>query len=144
MAHEINTPLGTSITLGSFIADEHNSLWSYVEENNLTKSALDNYLAEVQEALNGLDKNLHKTADIVSSFKLVAVDQSTLKIRRFNVHEYINDILRAYRSKYINTSHNIILNCEEGLEIESYPGIFFAHIISNLLINSLEHGLKKM
>ncbi len=143
VAHEINTPLGTSITLGSFIADEHNSLWSYVEENNLTKSALDNYLAEVQEALNGLDKNLHKTADIVSSFKLVAVDQSTLKMRRFNVHEYINDILRAYRSKYINTSHNIILNCEEGLEIESYPGIF-AHIISNLLINSLEHGLKNV
>ncbi len=141
VAHEINTPLGTSITLGSFIADQHKSLWANVEENNLTKKALDNYLSAVEVALNGLDKNLSKTAEIVNSFKLVAVDQSRLDLRKFNIFEYVNDILIAYRSKYKNTGHEIHLICNENWVIQSYPGIF-AHIISHLLMNSIDHGFK--
>lgn len=139
VAHEINTPLGTSITLSSYITEEHDRLQSNIEHNKLTKSDLDCYMTTTKEAIDGLHKNLNRTADIVNSFKMVAIDQSTLNIRRFNVFDYVNDILLAYRSKYANTNHKIRFDCDKDLEIESYPGIF-AHIISHLLANSLDHA----
>ena len=139
VAHEINTPLGTSITLSSYISGEHSRVQTYIDQNKLTKTVLDNYMLTTTEAIERLYKNLKRTADIVNSFKMVAIDQSTLDIRRFNVFDYINDILLAYRSKYVNTNHQIHFTCDKELEIESYPGIF-AHIISHLLVNALDHA----
>ncbi len=86
--------------------------------------------------------NLQKTAHLVKSFKQVAVDQSTEEKRKFNLKDYLNEVLFSLSPITQKTNLSIILNCDENLVINSYPGAF-SQVISNLIINSIRHGYKE-
>jgi signal transduction histidine kinase len=85
--------------------------------------------------------NLNRAADLIKSFKQVAVDQTSEERRSFDLKNYIETVLLSLRPKYKRTRHVISVNCPENLEISSYPGAF-SQIITNLVMNSLIHGFE--
>lgn len=141
VAHEINTPLGVGITLTSYITEKHGTLAQNFAANAITKRELTEYFKETSEALSVLDTSLSKAADIVRSFKNVAVEQSSLEQRRFLLSPYIKDVLKSLGHKIKHTNYEIMFNCPENLEIESYPGAI-SQILTQLINNSLCHGFK--
>jgi signal transduction histidine kinase len=84
---------------------------------------------------------MERAAELISSFKQVAVDQSSEEKRFFNLKDYIGEVLLSLRPKYKKTGHGIEVNCSGDLEIFSYPGAY-SQIVSNLVINSLIHGFE--
>jgi len=93
------------------------------------------------EASGTIKRNLKQAMALVGSFKEVAIDQSSENRRRFNIKDYLNEVLMSLQSRLKQTRHEIVIVCPENLEITSYPAAF-SQIISNLIINSLTHAFE--
>ncbi|MCP3872458.1 MAG: response regulator [Desulfobacteraceae bacterium] len=141
VAHEINTPVGVGVTAASFLDTKTTELKKTYSSGELKKSDLESYFKTVEEVSHSILINMERAAELISSFKQVAVDQSSENRRRFNLKEYINEILLSLRPRYKNTSHKIQVNCEENIELNSFPGAF-SQILNNMIMNSLIHGFK--
>lgn len=139
VAHEINTPLGTSITVASTLEDETKLFLAQVEQGKLKRSALNEYLAVALESSELISHNLYRAGELVQSFKQVAVDQTSQERRSFNVKTYLEEILVSLKPQFKQTKHSIEIVGDESLEIDSYPGSF-AQVITNLIMNSLVHA----
>ena len=139
VAHEINTPIGTSITVASTLADETQSFLGAVASGQLKRSVLNNYLDLASESTQLMLSNLHRAGELIQSFKQIATDQSNLEERRFNLKEYLEEIALSLAPKLKQTLHTLTVTGEEAITMESYPGAL-AQIITNLVTNSLTHA----
>ncbi|MCP4348386.1 MAG: HAMP domain-containing protein [Desulfobacterales bacterium] len=141
VAHEINTPVGIGVTEASFLAEKTSVFSGAYFSDSLKRSDFEKYIKNATEASASILTNLERAAELITSFKQVAVDQSNVEQRRFVFKTYISEMLLSLRPKYKNTLHTITVNCPEDMEIDSYPGAF-SQIITNLVTNSLVHGFE--
>lgn len=139
VAHEINTPVGICVTAASWLQLKLDALSERLDHGGLDTNALQPFLGAMNEANTSITTNLDRAAELVKSFKQVAVDQATEEKRRFNLKAYIDMILLSLRPKYKRTGHTLEVHCPEALEIVSYPGAL-SQIVTNLVMNSLMHG----
>jgi signal transduction histidine kinase len=142
VAHEINTPVGVGVTAASFLDAKTQEFKKIYEKGELKRSELETYLQTVQEVSNSILINMERAAELISSFKQVAVDQSSENRRLFNLNEYISEILLSLRPRYKKTGHTIDVNCDADIELNSFPGAF-SQILNNLIMNSLIHGFQE-
>lgn len=139
VAHEISTPIGTSITAASTLADETHTFLKAVEQGQVKRSVLSRYIHVAQSSSKLVLSNLHRAGDLVRSFKLVAVDQSHQEQREFNVKAYLQEVVNSLRPQLKNSKHQLLLTGDDSLVITSYPGLL-AQIVTNLVTNSLIHA----
>jgi two-component system, NtrC family, sensor kinase len=139
IAHEINTPVGTSITLASTLADETALLTTAFTQDQLTRSTLQDYLDIAAESTALLMANLSRAGDLIQSFKQVAVDQVILERRTFRVKEYLEEVLASLAPSLKKTPHTLTVTGDESVTINSYPGAL-AQIVTNFVTNSLTHA----
>lgn len=139
IAHEINTPVGTSITASSFLESKGQTCAKHVAEGTLRKSELDVFLRDVIESTQMILTNLLRAAELIRSFKQVAVDRTSEEQRSFLIQEYIHHVLLSLRPRLKKTAISVSVQCPESLNIHSYPGAF-SQIITNLVVNSLVHA----
>ncbi|MCG6553600.1 MAG: GAF domain-containing sensor histidine kinase [Candidatus Magnetominusculus sp. LBB02] len=139
VAHEINTPIGIAVTSASHLELATKKIAAMFSDKQITKTDLDKYLFVAAEDADLIVKNLFRAADLIRSFKMVSADQTSWEKRRFNLSAYLNDIVVSLRPQLRRTPHVVTVECDEGLELNSYPGAF-AQIITNLLINSILHA----
>ncbi len=139
VAHEINTPLGNSITALSFIHDSQKKVKALYDEQKLTSSDFGQFLKDSNESMTLMESNLRKASELVKTFKNVAVNQSVEELVEFCVSEHVNEVLLTLRPQLKKTQIEISLDIKPNLVITSYPGAYY-HIISNMIINSLRHA----
>ncbi len=141
VAHEINNPVGIGVTASSFLKDQVEQLRENYKNGSMSKSQFEEFVETSLELSESLLTNLNRAANLVSSFKQVAVDQTSEGIRTFRIRDYIDEVLMSLKPRFARTRHEAILNCPENLEIYSIPGAF-SQILTNLVINSLIHGFE--
>lgn len=139
MAHTINTPIGIGVTAASALELETRNLHEAYQHDKMTRSSLQAYLDMAAKSSQLILDNLLRSADLVRSFKQVAVDQTTVDAREFSVKSYLETTLRSLKSKIDQTELSLVIEGEEALTITSYPGVF-AQVITNLVINSIAHA----
>ena len=142
VAHEINTPLGNAVVASTHLKEEVSLIKKSILNDELTRSALDDFLDNTENATQLLYNNLERASNLVQSFKQVATDQSMESNRLFNLKEYTDEVLNSIKPKFRRTHINITSICSETTEINADPGVY-AQILSNLLMNSLIHGFEK-
>ena len=143
VSHEINTPIGISITSTSYLADIINKLNQDMNNQKISKRTIDLFIANAQQSVELLSSNLQRSAELITSFKQVAVDQTNDKVRLISVAKYLDEIIQSIHPKLKKTTHRIRINCDPHIEIYTHPGAI-AQIIINLLINSIIHGFKEI
>jgi len=139
IAHEINTPVGVSLTVSSYIEKELKQMLKKVNSNTLTKKEFTTTLTSLQESSASVVRNLLRAGELISSFKQVAVDQTSHSVRRFNFFEYVDEIFLNLKSQFKNRKIELINRCPEELNLVSYPGAY-SQILTNLIMNSLIHA----
>jgi PAS domain S-box-containing protein len=142
VAHEINTPVGVGVTASSFLEDKTKVFSEKVKNGDLKRSDLEKYLGVATEASSIIHKNLNRAADLIRSFKQVAVDQSGEVKRTFKLKQYIDELFISLRPKLKRTSHQVQIHCPDDLAIDSFPGVF-SQVITNFVFNSLTHGFEE-
>ena len=140
VAHEVNTPLGISITAASVFKNEIAALKKSLKDNELSKSGLEHFIETVEEADDILVKNLDRAAKLVKNFKKISVDQSSEEIRDFGLNNYLEEVLSTFKNELKHRPVTLKLDlCPDEIEMHSYPGAI-SQIIVNLLQNALLHG----
>ncbi len=139
VAHEINTPVGISVTAASHLQMKLAEHQSTYKQGQLTRSAFEDLLIVADESSAMIQANLLKAADLIRSFKQVAVDQVYQEKRSFQLFSYLEEIVHTLQPRLKSTPHTIQLDCTADIKLSSYPGAF-SQIISNLILNSLKHG----
>ena len=141
VAHEVNTPIGLGVTASTMILDRLAQVQKDFDAKTLKASSLDRFLSESQENLNIIYRNLNRAAELISSFKQVAVDQGSESVRTFCVSQLINEILLSLKPRLKKHRHNINVKCDPTLIVETKAGPI-NQILINLIINSVVHGFE--
>lgn len=141
VSHEINTPIGISITSVSYLSDIINKLQQDINEQRLSKRTIDGFIENAQHSVDLLLKNLERAAELITSFKQVAVDQTNDKVRLISVAKYLDEIIQSLHPRLKKTSHCIKVDCPSHIEIYTHPGAV-GQIIINLIINSITHAFQ--
>ena len=127
------------MTAASHLQDKTQEIDLRYYEHSMTRSALEAYLKMAGEITGMLMSNLKRAAELIQSFKQVAVDQASEEKRVFKLKEYLDDVLLSLRPRLKRTQSTVTVSCPEDIEIESYPGAF-SQILTNFIMNSLIHG----
>jgi CHASE2 domain-containing sensor protein/signal transduction histidine kinase len=139
IAHEVNTPVGNSLMAASILDNATDKFKESFDLGELKKSSLQAYLEKSKSSSEILLANLQRAAELIENFKQVAVDQTSLEQRRFQVKDYIERILISLAPQIQNTPHQIKVLGDSAIAIQSYAGAF-SQIITNLVTNSLAHA----
>jgi len=142
IAHEINTPLGICVTGISHLQEEYKLINHAIEKNELTESQLISFFDDMNEVLVILETNIHRGAELINSFKQVAVDQSSNELRTINLSQYIRSILLSLKPRLKRSKIDIKVECDESISLDVNAGAI-SQIISNLVINSIKHGFNE-
>jgi len=143
IAHEINTPVGVSITASSHLWEETTSINNKHINEKMTNRDLSSYLDEAKESASLISSNLARAAKLITSFKQVAVDQSNKEVRTYKIKEYIDEVLQSIRPKFKNKNIIVAVSCDDNLSVHGDPGAL-SQIITNFVINSLIHGFENI
>jgi C4-dicarboxylate-specific signal transduction histidine kinase len=143
IAHELNTPIGVSVTTQSYLGKEMNKFNSKLSNNTLTKNDMIKFLKVLDECHVIIDNNLKRASELISSFKKVAVDQQNQVKNKSNFKDIIdattNSMGIELKRKHIEliTSYNNIKTCN----VETGA---ISQILTNLIQNSIIHGFKNI
>lgn len=143
ISHEINTPIGVSITSTSYLADLLTTLKKDINNQTLSKRVLNDFTDNADQGLNLLLNNLSRASDLITSYKQVAVDQISDKIRKVDIGSYLDEIIHSLHPKLKKTSHTIKVDCPESVEVYCHAGAL-SQIFTNLIINSIIHGFENI
>lgn len=139
VSHELNTPVGVALTAASYITDSTKSIKTKVEHNQVKKKELIEFINNSLQSGEITVSSLKKAAELVASFKQLAVDQTIEKKRDINLYELINTIGVSLKHSRKNLELKIENNIDKELHLFSTAGDFI-QIFTNLIQNSIVHG----
>jgi signal transduction histidine kinase len=139
VAHEINTPVGISVTAASNLEEETKAMAQKFKEDKISRAEFRDFLSTANQSAKLILSNMQRTAEMVQSFKQISADQSTGEKRRVVLRTYLEDIIRSLYPKLKGRRISINLDIDPNLQVESYPGAV-SQIFTNLILNSLVHG----
>lgn len=139
ISHEINTPLGISITSATYLMTQLKEMHALYAEKTLTSGKFQELSSESLESAQIMINNLIRSAELLENFKLIAIDQTRYEYRSFLVKEYTHRILTSLNPELRKKNVEVTVNCDEDLRIMGYPGVL-SQILSNFVLNSLIHG----
>jgi signal transduction histidine kinase len=139
VAHEVNNPVGISLTVASSLQRRCEEFSSVVASGELRRSRLTEFIQANREAANQLVANLLRAGELIESCKQVAVDRSHTDRRSFDLKRATEQILASLRPSLSKRDIALDVQCPEGICMDSYPG-YYGQIITNLFINAVHHA----
>lgn len=139
VAHEINTPLGASVTVVSHLRRLLSQLESEFAGASLRRSAMAEFLQQAGEGLSLLQRSLDSANEQVRRFKQSAVDQVSAQRRAFELGELIADVVTTLRSQWRNNVQGIEYSVPPGIVCDTTPGPL-EQVISQCVANAFVHG----
>jgi signal transduction histidine kinase len=140
VAHEVNNPIGISLTVASSFARRAEMFEAELKsDTQLRRSQLDEFVRTSRDAAQQLVANLHRAGELIQSFKQVAVDRSRAERRQFSLSEATDQIIASLRPVLKTAPISLSIEVPEGLMIDSYPGAY-GQILTNLFLNAASHG----
>lgn len=139
IAHEVNNPVGISVTVASTLARRCETFSEELSRGELRRSRLNEFIDGNREAANMLLANLHRAAELIQSFKQVAVDRSHAERRSFDMKSLTDQIMLSLRPTLSKRNIALVIECPDGLEMNSYPGPW-GQVLTNLTLNAVIHA----
>jgi signal transduction histidine kinase len=138
VAHELNTPVGTSLTVASAFLNKADRFEADVASGGVRRSTLTEFIAAGREAASQVMINLNHAIDLIQSFKQVAADRNVSDRRGFDLGQVTKQVVKGLR---YGLRRNLVVSveCEPDLAMNSYPGPY-GQVLTNLVINSAVHA----
>ena len=140
VAHELNTPIGNSLLMASTLSDSSKRFLQQVQSGALRRSELERFCQTAEESSQLLVRSLGQAASLVTSFKQIAVDQTSDQRRVFDLATVCREVALTLGNRLRREEHELRLEVPEGLALDSFPGPL-GQVLTNLIINAMVHGL---
>jgi len=139
VAHELNTPIGNSLLIASTLQQKTAELEEQMNGAGLKRSALAAYIADARKAHELVMRGLDSAAELVNSFKQVAVDRTTEQRRVFDLAQVSQEVIATMMNRVRAAGHRIEVAIPEPVSLDSYPGPY-GQVIANFINNALLHA----
>ena len=141
IAHELNTPIGNSVTVGSTLQYQISTMYNEFKQGTVRRSGLQEFLESASHGTEILMRSLARADQLISSFKRVAVDQSSDLRRKFDLQTVLGEVCLTLEPMYKNSRYKLILEVPSHIEMDSFPGAI-GQLITNFVSNALQHGFE--
>lgn len=138
VAHELNTPIGNAVMVSSTLRDLQQQFDDSVTQG-LKRSTLQQFQGHWREATEVIERNLRRAAELIASFKQVAVDQSSYQRRPFELGEVLHELHLTLSPTLRRSQVELIDEAPPGLRMDSYPGPL-TQVLMNLVNNAVVHA----
>lgn len=138
MAHELNTPIGNAVIVASTLSDLRRQFETEMAQG-LRRSTLTRFTADVGEAVDVMERNLRRAAELIAGFKQVAVDQSSYQRRPFELGELVHELQLTLSPTLKRSSVQWVAHVAPGLHMDSYPGPL-SQVLMNIVNNAVVHA----
>ena len=139
VAHEVNNPVGISLTVASSLERKTAIFAAEVSRGDLRRSSLNDYLAASRDASSQLVANLNRAAELIQSFKQVAADRNYSDQRSFDLGDLTEQVVMSLRPGLRKHNLTLTLDCQPNLTMNSYPGPY-GQVLTNLFLNTVAHA----
>ena len=140
IAHELNTPIGNALVVATTMAERTRALQAGFQDG-LRRSELESYLGQASEADPIVLRNLQRAADLVSSFKQIAVDRASSQRRHFLLRQFIAELMLPLSATLKGAGHVLTQDVAPELAMDSYPGPL-GQVLTNLVENCVRHAFE--
>jgi len=139
VAHEVNNPVGISLTVASSLERKTALFTAEVGRGDLRRSSLNEFLETSRDASSQLVANLNRAAELIQSFKQVAADRNYSDQRTFDLGDLTEQVVMSLRPGLRKHNLTLTVDCQPNLTMNSYPGPY-GQVLTNLFLNSVAHA----
>jgi signal transduction histidine kinase len=139
VAHEINSPVGISLTVASTLAYRCTNFADQIVSGPVRRSLLAEFSGDCRDAASQLTANLQRAGELIQSFKQVAVDRSYADRRTFDLKLATEQIVASVRPGLPKPRGSLALEMSSDITMDSYPGAY-GQVLTNLIFNAVTHG----
>jgi two-component system NtrC family sensor kinase len=139
VAHEINTPVGITLTSASVLKEATDEVLQAVGQGAVKKSDITRYLATAAESSRLIMDNAYRAAHMIQSFKQIAVDQVSEAQRQFELREYVSEVVSSLNPRLKKNAIKVKIECPPEIVLDTYPGAL-AQVLTNLVLNCVDHA----
>jgi signal transduction histidine kinase len=139
VAHEINSPIGISLTVASTLAQRCAAFADEIASGPVHRSTLREFANRCRDAADQLVVNLERAGELIRSFKQVAADRSHDERRAFDLKLATEQIVASVRPGLPKSRASLAVEMPSDISLDSYPGAY-GQVLTNLIFNAVIHG----
>ncbi|MEH6346262.1 MAG: 7TM diverse intracellular signaling domain-containing protein [Bermanella sp.] len=139
ICHELNTPLGSTMTAISHLRDLSTRLNDAYHQKLLTRNVFQDVVTQEMEALNLAEANLHRVGSLIRQFKLSSIHEFGFKMGEAFLINIIGSAVEEFHQRISDEKVMIDILCESDISISGYPQAI-SEIIKQLIDNSIDHA----
>jgi C4-dicarboxylate-specific signal transduction histidine kinase len=141
VASELNAPLGHGLAAVDAMADAVRSFQA-ATQSGVRRGDLQQLVDGLAQGTDLAERNLRRAAELVHSFKQVAVDQTSAQRRSFELGEVVHEMVVTLKPSFAGQAWQIETDvAASGLRLDSYPGAL-GQVLGNLIHNAVLHGFE--
>lgn len=138
VSHELNTPIGNALMVASSFEQARKQFEEEMKAG-LTRSSLQRFLDNIEEGDLLIERNLERAAELIGSFKQLAVDQTSYQRRKFDLKTLSHEVLITLQPTLRKVPFVIHEQLCTGITLDSYPGPL-GQVLINLINNAVLHA----
>jgi PAS domain S-box-containing protein len=139
VAHEVNNPVGISLTVASSLERKIALFAEEVARGDLRRSSLTEFIESNRDAASQLVANLNRAAELIQSFKQVAADRNYSDQRLFDLADLTEQVVMSLKPGLRKQNLALSVDCQPNLMMNSYPGPY-GQVLTNLFLNTVAHA----
>ena len=139
VAHEINNPVGISLTVASSLERKRAIFVEEAARGDIKRSSLNEFLEATRDGCSQLIANINRAAELIQSFKQIAADRSDSDQRTFDLGDLTEQVLMSLRPGLRKRDLTLNLECAPNLSMTSYPGSY-GQVLTILFLNAVTHA----
>jgi signal transduction histidine kinase len=139
VAHEISSPIGTSLTVASTLAHRSANFTDQIASGQVRRATLIEFANGCRGATEQLVANLQRAGGLIQSFKQVAVDRSSDDRRAFDLKLATEQVIASVRAPLLKSQSSLAIEMPSDITLDSYPGAY-GQVLTNLIFNAVTHG----
>ncbi|MDC5851857.1 ATP-binding protein [Vibrio europaeus] len=139
VAHELNTPLGVSVTSLSILNERLFSIQKSFQDKTISQDDLTEFLSVANQCMEMLIANINRSVELVSKLKSVDQKMTAEEPKLIELSQLFSDVLTHTEDLFDEHNVSARLECDEKLRVYVAP-ISLACVIEELLTNSALHA----
>ncbi|WP_338844535.1 hybrid sensor histidine kinase/response regulator [Massilia sp. W12] len=141
VTHELASPLGNSAIAADMLAEQVVQVSDALENNQLRRSDLDEFVRNVCSGAELLQKNLGRAKELLMNFKQVAADQASEQRRCFDLAEVLHEVLASVAPSLRGRTQRVQADIPPGINMDSRPGAL-GQVLINMINNAMLHAFE--
>lgn len=142
VAHELNTPLGNASITAAGLESAALKFKEAVGKGDVRQSSVKDFVDRAQQMSEFIQRSCERAAQLILSFKQVAVDQTFEQRRQFDLRTLVFQNIATLRPSFDNKPWTIDADIPPDIVCDSYPEPL-GQAISALIQNAQTHAFEE-